>query len=398
MSEDQINRVTPEEVGFCSKALRRLTDTICRDVDAGRIPGAVVLVARQGKVAMLDAFGFSDPDTRSSMRTDAVFRIASLTKPIASVAAMMLVERGELALDDPLGLYIPELSDIRPQTNVEGTRPIKIHDLFRHTTGFTYGFGSSLLDERYRHLNVLDNRQSTGEFIAKLAQLGLASVPGTTFEYGVSTDVLGHVIERVLSEDLERALKHLVLAPLGLQDTSFLLTTASKARLAQAFRDPATGERLWMPSYHETDEAPTWYSAGGGLLSTAQDYYTFFQAVLDDHQRNQGRLLARKTLAWMTSNHLPPGICYGETTPGLGSLAPMPDRGQGFGLGFLIRVDAGLNSVPGSVGEFSWAGISGTHAWVDPQEDIVCVFMMQAPNERARYRSLIRRMVYASLR
>lgn len=398
MTGDHLNRAAPDEVGFCPARLQHLADTISRDVDAGRIPGAVMLIARHGRPVMFEAFGFADPETKSPMRIDSLFRIASLTKPIASVAAMILVERGDLSLDDALGLHIPKLAEARPQSGDSGLRPITVHDLFRHTSGYTYGFGSSLLDARYRRLNVLDTRQTAAEFIDKLREIGLASVPGTTFEYGVSTDVLGHVIERVLSTDLAEALRRLVLEPLGLQDTGFHITDRTKGRLAQAAIDPATGRRYWMPSFHETDEQPTWYSAGGGLLSTARDYYIFFQSLLDDLAQCRGRLLGAKTLGWMTSNHLPPQVRYGDTVPMIGTLAPTPERGQGFGLGFLVRLATGLNSMPGSVGDFSWAGISGTYAWVDPREDLVCVFMTQAPNERARYRSLIRRLVYGSMR
>lgn len=398
MSAPSINCVPPEQVGVCSKRLGRVSEIIGRDVEAGRIPGAVVLVARSGRPVLFEAFGEADPDTHLPMKKDSIFRLASLTKPMVSVAAMMLVERGDLSLDDALGQHIPELGDLRCLGDSGPARPVTIHDLLRHTSGFTYGeFGTGPVHQSYRDLDVLDCRQSPEGFIGKLAKIPLAYRPGTTFEYGVSTDVLGLVIERIRSQDLESALKHLIFAPLELGDSSFLLAKDSTTRLAQALRDRSTGQRPWIASYHDTEEWPNWYSGGGGLLSTAADYFVFLQALLDDLLRGRGRLLGRKTLAWMTSNHLPPGVAYGEYMPTLGAVAPMPERGQGFGLGFLVRVQQGRNSIPGSVGDFSWAGISGTYAWVDPVEDLVCVFMMQAPGERSRYRALMRQTVYQAL-
>jgi CubicO group peptidase (beta-lactamase class C family) len=375
-----------------------LSESIRRDVEAALLPGAVVLIARSGMPVMFEAFGTVDPDTNAPMRKDSIFRLASLTKPITSVAAMMLVESGDLSLDDTLGQHIPELAHARSLSGHGSARPVTVHDLLRHTAGFTYGeFGSGPVHESYRRLNILNVRQTSQDFIRKLAQIPLAFAPGTTFEYGVSTDVLGCVIERILSDDLESILKRLIFAPLGLSDSSFLLAEGSASRLAQALRDRDTGQRPWMASYHDTEEWPNWHSAGSGLLSTAHDYFVFLQTLLDDLQQGRGRLLGRKTIAWMTSNHLPPDVAYGEYMPTLGPMSPLPERGQGFGLGFLVRLETGRNSIPGSVGDFSWAGISGTYAWVDPTEDLVCVLMAQVPTERTRYRVLMRQMVYQAL-
>jgi CubicO group peptidase (beta-lactamase class C family) len=394
--DQSVGRILPEQVGVCSTRFRRLSETIRSDVEAGRIPGAVVLVARSGRPLTFEAFGSVDPDTKAAMRPDSIFRLASLTKPITSVATMMLVERGDLSLDNTLGQHIPELSQAR--SLCDGGLPVAIHDLLRHTAGFTYGeFGSGPAHESYRRMDVLDSRQSSDDFIRKLAQAPLAFAPGTTFEYGVSTDVLGCVIERILSDDLESIFNRLIFAPLGLGDTSFLLPEGASTRLAQPFRDPDTGQRPWLPTYRDSEDRPNWYSGGGGLLSTARDYFIFLQTLLDDLLLGRGRLLGRKTLAWMTSNHLPLDVAYGEYMSTLGLMAPLPERGQGFGLGFLVRIEPGRNSVPGSVGEFSWAGTSGTYAWVDPAEHLVCVFMMQAPNERIRYRALTRQLVYQAL-
>lgn len=392
--------VDPEQVGLCSIRLQRLSDRISREVDERKIPGAVILVARYGKIAFFREFGFSDPDTQIPMAKESLFRVASLTKPVTCTAAMMLVEKGELLLDEPISKYLPEFQGVRVQaaTGQEASREPTIHDLFRHTAGFTYGeFGSGAVHQMYRHLDVLDSAQTSQEMAAKLSTIPLVYQPGTTFEYGMSTDLLGHAIERLTGESLGDLFKSLILEPLALRDTGFILDDRHRTRLAQPARDPATAARPWMPVYNDSYVAPRWHSGGGGLLSTAYDYYAFMQMLLDGGSANGRRLLASKSVDWMTSNHLPPDVSYGEYMPALGVMAPTPARGQGFGLGFLVRLEQGRNSVPGSVGDFSWAGVSGTYAWADPRERLVAVLMMQAPGERTRYRALMRHLVYQAL-
>jgi CubicO group peptidase (beta-lactamase class C family) len=231
----------------------------------------------------------------------------------------------------------------------------------------------------------------------KLSKIPLAYQPGTTFEYGMSTDVLGHIVERVTAQSLEDVLKSLILRPLGLSDTTFILDHRHHGRLAQASRDAATAVRPWMPVYHDSYDPPRWHSGGAGLLSTAHDYFAFLQMLLDGGTSHELRLLASKSVDWMVSNHLPPNVGYGEYMETLGMMSPTPERGQGFGLGFLVRLELGRNSVPGSIGDFSWAGVSGTYAWADPVERLVVVLMMQAPSERTRYRALMRQLVYQAL-
>ncbi|MBR0713940.1 serine hydrolase [Bradyrhizobium liaoningense] len=390
--------VTPEEVGFCPTRLARLGEVIKQQVESGIIPGAVVLLARFGKPVIFESFGYCDPAREVPMRRDSLFRLASLTKPITSVAAMILVERGMLSLDEPVARYLPEFDGLCCRSSA-ATPPIKVHDLLRHTSGFTYGdFGSGPIHESYRRLNVLDPQQTSSDLVEKLARIDLLYVPGSTFEYGMSTDVLGLIIERLLARDLQGALHDLVLAPMGLDDTGFLLSSRSQSRLAQPFRDQASGRMPWMPAFWESNVSPSWYSGGGGLLSSAHNYYAFLQTLLDDLVHDQGVLLSRATASWMVANHLPAQVNFGAYMPSLGALAPLPELGQGFGLGFLIRTHRGLNSLPGSVGDFSWAGISGTYAWVDPAEEMVCVFMMQAPDQRHHCRRLLRQLVYQALR
>jgi CubicO group peptidase (beta-lactamase class C family) len=393
--------VSPEDVGLCPVRLRRLSDCISRDVDDGRIPGAVVLIARHGQVAFFESFGFSDPDTRTTMSRGSLFRLASLTKPMTCVAAMTLVEKGDLLLDDPISKYIPEFEGLRAQAEQPGKQRLReatIHDLFRHTAGFTYGeFGSGAVHQSYQRLNVLDNAQTSREMAEKLSKIPLAYQPGTTFEYGMSTDVLGHIVERLTAQSLEDVLKSQILRPLDLGDTTFILDRRDHGRLAQAPRDRATAARPWMPVYHDSYDPPRWHSGGAGLLSTAHDYFQFMQMLLDGGIRHKHRVLASKSVDWMVSNHLPENVGYGDYMEALGMMSPTSERGQGFGLGFLVRLELGRNSVPGSIGDFSWAGVSGTYAWADPHEQLVVVLMMQAPGERIRYRALARNLVYQAL-
>lgn len=392
--------VSARDVGFCPDRLERLTAVIERDVAAHRIPGAVVLIARFGAIAYFQEFGFLNPDTGSKMTKDAVFRVASLTKPVTSVAALMQVELGELLLDEPVAKYLPEFETTRAQ----GKSPLQHHamptiqDLFRHTAGFTYGeFGTSDIHKKYQQLDLLSGAQSSREMSAQLASLPLVYHPATVFEYGMSTDVLGHTVERLTGKSLDDVVTSQIAGPLGMRDTTFVLRAADHDRLAQPLRDGDAAQRPWMPVYGDSFEAPGWHSGGGGLLSTAYDYYVFMQALIDGGACGDRRLLSPKTVEWMTSNHLPPKLAFGEYMPALGMMAPMPERGQGFGLGFLVRTEVGRNAAPGSVGDFSWAGMTGTYAWADPVEGLVVVLMMQAPHERVRYRALMRQLVYQAL-
>lgn len=396
MTASSLPIAAPETLGLCPRRLTQFGDFLRRDIETGRLPGAVVLIARHGQIGFFEAFGQQNPETGQPMQRESVFRLASLTKPITSVAALMLVEQGLLRLDQPLAEFVPEfahlsVADGRP------ARPATLHDLLRHTAGFTYGeFGDGPVHARYRALNPLDPAQTAGEMIGKLAQLPLLYSPGTTFEYGMSTDVLGHILERRSGCDLETLFRTQIFAPLGMVDTSFLLRPPLAPRLAQAVRDP-DGRRPWMPVFRDDDTPPNWHSGGSGLVGTAQDYFLFLQNLLDGLTCAAPSLLAPKTLAWMTANHLADGIAYGAYMPALGLLSPQPERGQGFGLGFLIRLATGLNSAPGSVGDFSWAGVSGTYAWADPSEGLVAVLMTQAPQDRDRLRAVTRHFVYQAL-
>ena len=402
----------PEDVGFSSERLKRVTDAFQSEVDKGAIPGAVVLIARNGKIAYLEAFGFQNRENKEPMKTDAIFRIASMSKPITSVAVMMLVEEGKIQLLDPVSHYLPEFKGV--QVGVEklntttgnseliGEPPrqeMTIQDLLRHTSGLTYGiFGKSLVKQAYNEANLFDRNQTLAEFVSKIAKLPLAYHPGTTWEYSHSTDVLGRIVEVVSGVTLDQFVADRIAKPLGLSDTGFYVPTEKLDRLAETQIDPTTGKR-W-PTFDVTNR-PNWLAGGSGMVSTASDYVRFAQMLLNGGELDQVRLLSPRTVSFMTSDHLWPGVAFSPVTLNLFEplgIAPTPKVGQGFGLGFVVRTQEGRNPMPGSPGEYFWAGIWGTAFWVDPKEKLITVLMMQAAPLQARYyRSLIRNLTSQAL-
>ncbi|NPU65835.1 beta-lactamase family protein [Bradyrhizobium sp. 83012] len=402
----------PENVGLSSERLQRLTHAFQADVDKGLIPGAVVLVARKGKVAYAKAFGFQDREKQVPMKLDAIFRVASMTKPFTSVAAMMLVEEGRLQLLDPVSVYLPEFKGLQvgvekinqgtgqPELTLEpARREMTVQDLMRHTSGLTYGiFGKSLVKQAYNNANLFDPSQTSADLITKLAKLPLAAQPGTTWDYSMSTDVLGRIVEVVSGQRLDQFIAERISKPLALTDTGFSVGGDKTARIAEPQADPTTGKRPPMP---DMTRQPNWMSGGGGMVSTAADYAEFAQMLLNRGEWNGRHLLAAKTVTFMTSDHLPPGIAFSQVTL-LGfhpqATAPTPEDGQSFGLGFAVRTHAGRNPLPGSVSEFYWTGLYGTAFWVDPEEKLIVVLMMQLPPPQApHYRSLLRNLIYQAL-
>jgi CubicO group peptidase (beta-lactamase class C family) len=402
----------PEDVGFSSERLKRVTGAFQSEVDKGAIPGAVVLIARNGKIAYFEAFGFQNRENKEPMKTDAIFRIASMSKPITSVAVMMLVEEGKIQLLDPVSRYLPEFKGV--QVGVEklntttgnseliGETPrqeMTIQDLLRHTSGLTYGiFGKSLVKQAYNEANLFDLNQTLAEFVSKIAKLPLAYHPGTTWEYSHSTDVLGRIVEVVSGVTLDQFVADRIAKPLGLPDTGFYVPAENLDRIAETQIDPTTGKR-W-PTFDVTNR-PNWLAGGSGMVSTASDYVRFAQMLLNGGELDRVRLLSPRTVSFMTSDHLWPGVAFSPVTLNLFEplgIAPTPKVGQGFGLGFVVRTQEGRNPMPGSPGEYFWAGIWGTAFWVDPKEKLITVLMMQAAPLQARYyRSLIRNLTSQAL-
>ena len=373
----------PRSAGLDEGRLQRLEATMQKDVAGGRIPGAVMAVARDGKVVMHKAIGQQDPAKGVAMRNDSIFRIYSMTKPIVSVAVMMLLEEGRLQLSDPLSQHVPDLKGLRVGVEkgaalemVAAAREPTIQDLLRHTSGFTYGvFGKSLVKDLYTKNDVDGTDHDNAQFVKKLAGVPLMYQPGTTWEYGRSTDVLGHVVERVSGQPLDRFLEERIFRPLGMKDTGFFVPPEKQSRLAEPFAAD--------PKMLEVRQKPKYLAGGQGLVSTSADYLRFAQMLLNGGELDGTRLLARKTVDYMTSDHL--GAIRG------------PAPGYGFGLGFAVRLADGQASTPGSAGDYNWAGLGGTYFWVDPKERLVAVWMMQSVPQRNYYRGLYRNFVYGAM-
>jgi len=382
----------PEEIGLSSARLARLGAVMRSEIERGRVPGAVALVARRGRLGFFDSFGQRDAASGAPMRTDAIFRIYSMTKPITSVAAMMLWEEGRFLLSDPVAKYLPELSDLEVAVERGGEiervpleRAVTIQDLLRHTSGLTYEFrGSGPVHKMYMSARVYSRAQNSADQVATLGRLPLLHQPGTRWEYGRSTDVVGRLVEVLSGQSLSAFFEQHILAPLGMTDTAFHVPPRHHSRLAEAFgKDPDSGAAVQLL---EVRDPPNFESGGGGLTSTASDYARFLQMLLDGGTLDGRRLLSRKTIELMTADHL------GPITGAPDLLLP----GHGFGLGFAVRLHAGIAPVPGSVGQYFWGGLAGTTFWVDPAEEMFALLLIQAPGQRDYYRTLFRDLVYSA--
>jgi CubicO group peptidase (beta-lactamase class C family) len=385
----------PEEIGLSTERLEQIRTTLRQDVERQLIPGAVMLIARGGRIGFAEAVGFRDRDASAPMTSDTIFRIASMTKTITSVAAMILTEEGKLQLAAPVADYLPELAE--PTIGVErvrARRTMTVQDLLRHTSGFTYGIiGDSPVKKMWREAELFTADQTNAELVTKIARLPLMYEPGTTWEYSHSTDVLGRVIEVASGQDLADFIDTRISRPLGLSDTGFAAAGEKAARIAE----PQFGTRPPM-HYRVTDPGRRWAEGGGGAVSTAADFVRFCQMLLNGGELDGARVLSPKTVALMTSDHLPPDCAYGDTTrERLGALAPVPEMGYGFGLGFAVRIHPGRSPLPGSVGKYFWNGILGTHFWIDPAEDLIAIFLAMAPDRRIYYRNLTRPLVYGAI-
>jgi CubicO group peptidase (beta-lactamase class C family) len=392
MTSSPLPVTTPEDIGLSSSALSRLGKVLSGEVANGRLPGAVALIARRGRVGFFESFGRRDPASGAPMATDAIFRIYSMTKPIVSVAAMMLWEEGRFLLSDPIGKYLPELTDLKVAVQrgaeielVPAARPITIQDLLRHTSGLTYEFrGSGPVHKMYMAAKIYNRHQSNADQVATLSKMPLLHQPGSQWEYSRSTDVVGRLIEVLSGLRLGEYLQRNILAPLGMVDTAFHVPMSDHERLAEAFaKDPDSGAGVQLIN---VKEAPGFESGGGGLVSTASDYARFLQMLLNHGRLDGVRLLSRKTVELMTADHL------GPVTGAPDLLLP----GYGFGLGFAVRLQTGISPVPGSIGQYFWGGLAGTTFWIDPAEQLFAIMLIQAPGQRDYYRNLFRDLVYAA--
>jgi CubicO group peptidase (beta-lactamase class C family) len=383
----------PEDVGISSERVERIRKQLKADVDNSRVPGTVLLVVRNGKIAIYEAAGFQDRKAQKAMQKDSIFRIASMSKPITSVAIMMLSEEGKVDIGASVAQYLPEFKDVKVGVEKAALkRPMTVQDLLRHTSGLTYGvFGNSPVDQLYRAAPVF-TAPSLADMIKTVASLPLAHQPGEAWEYSVSADVLGRIVEVASGKSFDAFIAERITGPLKMPDTSFFISTAQAARFAK----PDVPNPLLNG---DPTVKPAILSGGGGLLSTAGDYARFCQMMLNGGELDGVRLLSPTTVALMTSDQLP--ATTERHTPvamGLNAFGPTPEMGTSFGLGFAVRVDPGRNPVPGSVGDFSWSGVTGTFFWVDPKERLVAVMMVQTPQaiNVPNYRQA-RTMVYQAL-
>jgi CubicO group peptidase (beta-lactamase class C family) len=384
----------PQNLGLLRSGLDRLRRVLKREIDQKRLPGAVAMIARQGKLGFLYAFGVQDPASAAPMQSDSIFRIYSMTKPIVSVAIMMLVEEGRLFLADPLAKYVPAFADPKVAIERDGRvdlvpaeRPITIQDLLRHTSGLTYEFvGTAAVQRMYLDKGLPSTNQTNADQVERLAGLPLFSQPGRQWDYSRSTDVLGRIIEIVSGERLGQFLQKRIFAPLGMNDTGFHVPEEKQSRIAEPFaQDPDTGDAVKLLDIRRVAK---FESGGGGLVSTIRDYARFLEMLAAGGTRDGQRLLARKTIDLMRSDHLGPNVRRGSEL-----LQP----GHGFGLGFAVRTEPGMSVMPGSVGLFFWGGIAGTTFWIDPAEELYAMMLIQAPGRRDYYRALFRTLVYGAL-
>ncbi len=399
MKEDERMQTTMQNDANKDR-MTRLIATMQLEIDKQRLPGAVVMVVQGGKQLVFEALGQQNPNDGTRMALDSIFRIYSMTKPIVSVAVMMLMEQGKLLLNDSVSKYLPEFSkqQVAVESNGEvsyvATKSVStIQDLLRHTSGLTYEFlGNTAVQKAYRSSKIgMSLRDANNaEFSKLLASLPLQFEPGTAWEYSRATDVLGALIETVSGQKLSEFLQQHIFTPLGMLETGFSVPEAKHNRIAEPFKkDPDGGIQLKMINIHTP---PLFESGGGGLASTAADYARFLQFMLNKGELDGVRLLSRHTVQMMTADHL--GSIPVNRAGASGELL---SPGHGFGLGFAIRKEAGISSVLGSAGLYYWGGIAGTSFFVDPALDMFAIMMIQAPNQRDYYRPLFRNLVYAAL-
>jgi CubicO group peptidase (beta-lactamase class C family) len=396
----ELPRARPEEVGLSSERLQRVDDVFTAYADEGRLAGAVGMVIRHGRVAWVDSWGMRDLAARDPMEADDIFRIYSMTKPVASVAVMMLYEEGLFFLDDPVGRYLPELANLQVAKLSEATGPddipteranrqVSIRDLLRHTSGLTYGtFSNTAVDQAYRAAGI-GGEATIAELVTDIGKMPLMYQPGTTWNYSLSVDVLGRLVEVLSGQTFDVFLRERIFDPLDMHDTGFYVRPSDRGRFAQIYgHGGGRGGPLTLEVGETGGFTPdvTRFSGGGGLVSTARDYARFTQMLLNGGELNGRRILSPTTIALMTTDHL--------HDDGASFLSD----GWGFGLGFTVKNQPALDGLPDSVGTYYWFGIAGTSFWIDPHQDLIGVFMIQIrPNRDVNFRDQFKRLVYQAV-
>lgn len=395
-----LGKANPDKAGFSRERLARITAYFNNEVATGKIPGAIVLVQRHGQPAYYEAFGVRSVATKAPMTPDTLFTLFSMTKPITSVAALMLVEQGKLALDDEVGKYIHGFygikvgeektgSDGRPVLDlVAPRRPVLIHDLLRQSAGIPYAsLAYGVVKKPYEEADLMSGNFTNEEVANRIAALPLIGHPGDYWTYGHATDVLGRVIEVVSGKTLYQFEKENLLDPLGMTNTSFFVTDPAKQAL---LAEPLPGKNDKLD--HNPRIVTKWESGGGGMVSSMADYARFVQMLLNRGELNGKRILARKTVDLMTSNHI------GEAAGIKPWVYYFPGAGYGFGLGVAVRTDAGISHWAGSIGEYEWSGGGGTYFLADPKENMFAILMIQSPSQRGRIQSAFRSLLYGALK
>src|SRR6266850_1462257 len=384
----------PESLGLSSLRLQRMSDAFKREIEKGTLPGMTVMVARRGQIGWFEALGKQTPASSALMAHNTIFRIFSMTKPIVSIGIMVLIEDGYFLLGDPVAKFIPEFADLKVGVETDGKlelvplkRQMTVQDLLRHTSGITYDHtGNGLVQQMYQQSRLRSRKISNAEHAALVASLPLMCQPGAEWNYSRSTDILGRIIEVVSGKTLGAFLTERILAPLQMAETAFHTGAENAGRLAESFpTDPWNGEKVQL---FNMLEKPAMESGGGGLVSTTMDYARFCQMLLNRGSLDGNRIIGRKTLELMASDHLGPNVKVDS---------PLMPPGHGFGLGFAVRTQAGIAPFSGSRGQFFWSGMAGTFFWIDPAEDMFAVFMMQGPGQRQYTRSMVRNLVYAAI-
>ena len=401
-ADDPLPRAKPEDVGLSSERLARIGETLKADIAAGRIPGAVIAIARHGKLVALDAYGWRDKAANIPMTSDTIFNIASMTKPMTAVGGLMLYEQGKLLIDDPVSKYFPKFASMNVSISDNGeptiesvptVRPVTMQDLMRHTSGIIYGGrGSSVVHKMYPAGSSAAAQEYDGtRFMDKLATLPLLHQPGTVWDYGFGLDVLGLVIEKVSNQSLGQYLQASLFAPLGMTDTVFAMPADKAERYAMPLSaDPDTGNA--QARTPELTKKLAFECGGGCAASTASDYLRFAMMLMNRGRAGEARLLAPRTVDYMLSDQL------GANIKNMVGNADPTRAGYGFGLGVAVRTTPGVVKMIGSVGQFSWPGASGTDWWVDPKEELAVVYLSAAPGPiRWHYRQKINALVYQSI-
>jgi CubicO group peptidase (beta-lactamase class C family) len=390
--------VTPKEVGLSADKLDMVKSVVQTAVNKNQTAGAVVLVARRGRVAYQQSFGKMDVEAGTAMRTDAIFRIHSMTKPITTAAALILYEEGKFKLDDPVSKYLPEFGRLRVHTGkedetVDARREMTVRDLMRHTSGLTYGMpNGSPVDKLYIANRIEDPGDSLADLVAKLGKLPLQYQPGTRFHYSVSTDVLGRLVEVLSEKPLDEFLRDRVFKPLDMRDTGFVIPDDKLDRFASSYRPDGKGalKRIDAPATSRYRTRRMYLSGGGGLVSTARDYSRFCQMLLAGGKLQDARLLRPETVREITTNQLPT-----EALPM--TLGGFPQAGLGFGLGVSVRLDT-KSAKPGlAAGEYGWSGAASTTFWVAPKSELIVVVLQQVEPFNVGLQLALKPAIYAAI-